>query len=51
MLENTEKPRRTDNALVIRRRVKGQKDKQRSSKIYKDKFPASPLKLVVTVLI
>ena len=31
--------------------VKGQKDKQRPSRIYKDKFiPPSPLKLVVTVL-
>jgi hypothetical protein len=30
--------------------VKRQKDKQRSSRIYKDKFPPSPLKLVVTVL-
>ena len=42
--------RRTDNTLARRKTVKRQKDKQRSSRIYKDRFPPSPLKLVVTVL-
>jgi hypothetical protein len=36
--------------MARRRTVKEQKDKQRSSRIYKDKYPPSPLKLVVTVL-
>jgi hypothetical protein len=36
--------------MARRMRVKGQKDKQRSSRIYKDKYPHSPLQLVVTVL-
>jgi hypothetical protein len=42
--------RRTANTMARRRTVKGQKDKQPSSRIYKDKFPLSPLKLLVTVL-
>jgi hypothetical protein len=42
--------RRTDNTLARRRTVKGQKDKQLSSRIYEDKFLHSPLKLVVNVL-
>jgi hypothetical protein len=42
--------RRTDNTKSRRRTVKGERDKQRSSRIYEDKFSTSPLKLVVTVL-
>jgi hypothetical protein len=36
--------------MARRRTVKGQRDKQQSSMIYKGTFPPSPLKLVVTVL-
>ena len=36
--------------MVRRRTVKGQKNKQRSSLIYNDKYLLSPLQLVVTVL-
>ena len=36
--------------MAQRRTVQGQKDKQRPSRIYKDKFPPSPLTLVVTEL-
>jgi hypothetical protein len=36
--------------MTQRSTVKEQKDKQRSSRFYKDKYPPSPLKLVVTVL-
>jgi hypothetical protein len=36
--------------MARRRTVKGQRDTQRSSMIYKGTFPPSPLKLVVTVL-
>ena len=36
--------------MTRRRTVKGQKDTQRYSRIYKNKFSPSPLKLVVTVL-
>jgi hypothetical protein len=42
--------RMTDNTMARWMTAKGQKDKQRSSRIYKDTFPPSPLKLVVTVL-
>jgi hypothetical protein len=42
--------RRTDDTLARRRTVKRERDKQRPSRISENKFPPSPLKLVVTVL-
>jgi hypothetical protein len=37
-------------SVIRRRTVKWQKDKQRSSRIYNDKFPLYPFNIVVTVL-